>query len=91
MERKSRRQFIKQTSVVAAAVGAATTVPASAAAALTRGGEDMTPIPDDVSVDVPVVAHVRNLREGEVALYTGERQVNVIDQRLASLLYHASR
>jgi hypothetical protein len=48
-------------------------------------------VPDDAAADVPVVAHVRDLRKGEVVLYTGEREVAVTDKRLASLLYHATR
>ncbi|HEY3830979.1 MAG TPA: hypothetical protein VGO03_01680 [Acidimicrobiia bacterium] len=48
-------------------------------------------LPDDDTVSVPVVAHVRDVRKGLVALYTGEREVIVKNRRLAAALYHASR
>jgi hypothetical protein len=88
MEPTSRRKFLRNTSVAVAAAGVASAVPLTAAQAL---ADTPPPIPDDESADAPVVAHVRNLRKGEVVLYTGEREVLVSDKRLASLLYHASR
>ena len=88
MEPTSRRKFLRSTSVAVAAAGVAATVPLTAAQAF---GDTHQPIPDDEAGDVPVVAHVRNVRNGEVVLYTGEREVVVTDKRLASLLYNASR
>jgi hypothetical protein len=88
MEPTSRRSFLRNTSIAVAAAGVATAVPVSAAHALDKAPP---PVPNDESADVPVVAHVRNLRKGEVVLYTGEREVSVTDKRLASLLYHATR
>jgi hypothetical protein len=88
MEPTSRRNFLKNTSVAVAAAGVAAAVPANAAHAL---GNSPPPLPNDDTVDQPVVAHVRNLRKGEVVLYTGEREVAITDKRLASLLYHATR
>jgi hypothetical protein len=90
MEPTSRRNFLRNTSVAVAAAGVAAAVPLSGASALGSTHTDK-PIPDDAPTDVPVVAHVRNVRKGEVVLYTGEREVVVTDKRLASLLYHASR
>jgi len=84
----AQREALRNTSVAVAAAGVAATVPLSAAQAL---GDTHQPIPDDEPGDVPVVAHVRNVRKGEVVLFTGEREVVVTDKRLASLLYHASR
>jgi hypothetical protein len=87
MEPTNRRAFLRNTGIAVAAAGVATAVPATAASALDRS----TPsIPDNAASD-PVVAHVRNVRKGEVVLFTGEREVVVNDRRLASLLYHASR
>jgi len=93
MEPTSRRQFLKRSSAVAAAAGVAATVPATAAKALTQSGTDSPerPLPDDASVDVPVVAHVRDVRKGLVSLYTGEREITIKNRRLAAALYHASR
>src|SRR5215472_15347290 len=66
MERSSRRQFLKTGSAVAAAAGVAAAVPAGAARALTKAdNEPEKHLPaDDPSVDVPVVAHVTNVRKG---------------------------
>jgi hypothetical protein len=93
MEPTSRRQFLKRSSAVAAAAGVAATVPAGAAKALAASRSDGSdrPLPDDPSVDVPVVAHVRDVRKGLVSLYTGEREITIKNRRLAAALYHASR
>jgi len=93
MEPTSRRQFLKRSSAVAAAAGVAATVPASAAKALTgtSTSTDRVPaLPDHPSVDVPVVAHVRDVRKGIVSLYTGEQEIKIKNRRLAAMLYHAS-
>jgi len=95
MEPTSRRQFLKRGSAVAAAAGVAAAVPATAARAITAHGTtkdvDADPkLPDDPSVDVPVVAHVRDVRKGLVSLYTGDREINVKDRRLAAALYRAT-
>jgi anaerobic selenocysteine-containing dehydrogenase len=92
MEPTSRRQFLKRGSAVAAAAGVAAAVPASAAKALSssRTNPDEKPLPNDSSVDIPVVAHVRDVRKGLVTLYTGEREITVKNRRLAAALYHAT-
>jgi hypothetical protein len=92
MEPTSRRQFLRRSSAVAAAAGVAAAVPASAARALTsRSAKEPEPkLPDDPSVDVPVVAHVRDVRKGVVSLYTGDREIVVKNRRLAAALYHAT-
>ncbi len=91
MEPTSRRTFLKRGSAVAAAAGVAAAVPAGAARALTKA--DQSPekhLPDDPSVDVPVVAHVTNVRKGLVTLYTGENEITIKDRRLAAALYRAT-
>ncbi len=47
-------------------------------------------MPDDPSVDVPVVAHVKDVRKGLVTLYTGEQEITIKDRRLAAALYRAT-
>jgi anaerobic selenocysteine-containing dehydrogenase len=89
MEPTSRRQFLKRSSAVAAAAGVAAAVPAGTAKALTNHAEQS--LPDDDTVDVPVVAHVRDVRKGLVSLYTGEKEIVVKNKRLAAALYHATR
>jgi hypothetical protein len=93
MEFSSRRQFLKRSSAIAAAAGVAATVPVSAARALTGPRAERPPsvLPEEDSVNVPVVAHVRDVRKGVVSLYTGEREVTIKDKRLAAALYHATR
>ena len=93
MEPTSRRDFIKRTSVVAAAAGAASVAPASIAKAVTRSDAVRTTptIPSDAKTDGHVVAHLRNVRTGEVAVYAGDRKITVKDRHLAALLFHASR
>jgi hypothetical protein len=92
MEPTNRRTFLKRTGAVAAAAGVATAVPATAAKALTsRSAPDAEPrLPDDPSVDVPVVAHVKDVRKGLVTLYTGEQEITIKDRRLAAALYRAT-
>jgi hypothetical protein len=87
MESTNRRAFLRNSGIAVAAAGIVTALPASAASAL----EGSTPpVPEHASND-PVVAFVRNVRKGEVVLYTGENEVVVNDKRLASLLFHATR
>jgi|HubBroStandDraft_4_1064222.scaffolds.fasta_scaffold478405_2 hypothetical protein len=92
MESTSRRQFLKRSSAVAAAAGVAAAVPATAAKALTStSSHNPEPkLPDDPSVDVPVVAHVTNVRKGLVSLYTADREIKIKDRRLAAALYRAT-
>ena len=89
-----RRRFLLQSGAAVAAAGVATAVPISAAQALNkgRGGahRDET-VPSDAKLDEPVVAHLRDLRTGEVALFKGHREVTVKNKRLAALLFNATR
>jgi hypothetical protein len=93
MEPTSRRQFLRRSSAVAAAAGVVAVVPATAAKALSPDPKPTEPerkLPDDKSVDVPVVAHVTDVRKGLVVLYTGEREISIKNRRLAAALYHAT-
>ena len=47
-------------------------------------------LPDDATVDVPVVAHVTNVRKGLVSLYTTDSEIKIKDRRLAAALYRAT-
>jgi hypothetical protein len=91
MEPQNRRQFLKRSGAVAAAAGIAATVPAGAARALGASAESDQKLPNDSSVDVPVVAHVKDVRKGIVSLYTGEREIQIKNKKLAAALYHATR
>lgn len=93
MEPTSRRDFLKHGSAAVAAAGVVIAVPASAAQAVTgdRRDDGKTRLPDGAQLDAPVVAHVRDLRKGEVVVFAGEQEITVRDKRLAALLYHATR
>jgi hypothetical protein len=93
MESIDRRRFLLQSGAAVAAVGVATAVPAGAADALSKGrkGGRGVSLPADATLDEPVVAHLRNLRTGEVAIFKGHTEVTVKDKRLAAALFHASR
>jgi hypothetical protein len=100
MEPKSRRDFLKHGSAAVAAAGVVIAVPSVAAGALT-GGHDGAggkhdadgnhELPPGATLDAPVVAHVRDLKKGEVVVFAGEQEITVRNKRLAALLYHASR
>lgn len=94
MEPKSRRDFLKHGSAAVAAAGVVIAVPSVAAGALTRDNnrtDDNHDLPPGATLDAPVVAHVRDLKKGEVVVYAGEQEITVRNKRLAALLYHASR
>jgi hypothetical protein len=94
MEPKSRRDFLKHGSAAVAAAGVVIAVPSVAAGALTRDHDGTDPkhdLPPGATLDAPVVAHVRDLKKGEVVVYAGEQEITVRNKRLAALLYHASR
>jgi hypothetical protein len=88
-----RRRFLLQSGAVVAAAGVATAVPVGTAQALAKGrGRDRREtVPADAKLDEAVVAHLRDLHTGEVALFKGHREVTVKDKRLAALLFNATR
>jgi hypothetical protein len=93
MEPTSRRKFLQRSTAIAAAAGVVAVAPASAAKALSGNPASHEPerkLPEDASVDVPVVAHVQDVRKGIVVLYTGEREIAIKNRRLAAALYHAT-
>jgi hypothetical protein len=93
MEPTSRRDFLKHGSAAVAAAGVVIAIPAAAAQAVTgdRHDDGKTRLPDGAQLDAPVVAHVRDLKRGEVVVFAGEQEITVRDKRLAALLYHATR
>jgi len=90
VEPTNRRDFLKHASVAAAVAGAAAAVPLSFAES--AGADEKPPsVPAGARVDQHVVAHLRDVQTGEVAIYAGDREITVNDKRLAALLYKASR
>jgi hypothetical protein len=90
VEPTNRRDFLKHASVAAAVAGAAAAAPLSFAEV--AGADEKPPsVPAGARVDQHVVAHLRDVQTGEVAIYAGDREITVNDKRLAALLYKASR
>ena len=92
MEPIDRRRFLVTGGAAVAAAGVASAIPFNAAEALTKGrGVRHATVDADATLDEPVVAHLRDLHTGEVALFKGHREVTVKDKHLAALLFNATR
>jgi hypothetical protein len=81
MSELSRRLFLKGSTAVE------TQAPADvgeAQAAVDEGEASVT-------MSEPLVAHVRDLASGEIGLFSGTREVTVLDPRLAAALVKALR
>jgi hypothetical protein len=94
----SRRFFLKTSSAAVIAAGAVSAVPglpaaatafetqapadAESAAAALAGSEGAT-------LSEPVIAHVRDLATGEIGLFSGTREITVLDPQLAARLIKA--
>jgi 3-hydroxyisobutyrate dehydrogenase-like beta-hydroxyacid dehydrogenase len=84
MAQVTRQGFIKQASVGAAAVGAATALPSlvSAHAAQAAASSDLA----KAELHGPVAAYVRDARTGEIAVLVGTREIVVHDPKLVMRL-----
>jgi hypothetical protein len=94
-----RRAFLTRGSMAVAAAGVVTAVPGlasglvaveqdapeaeSLAAGATAAGETL-------SMDEPLVAHVRDLATGEIGLFSGTREIVFHDPSLAARLFRAT-
>jgi hypothetical protein len=86
-----RRVFLTRGSVVVAAAGVAAAVPGLAPGLLEpAGAADAVPA-GEVTLDEPLVVHVRDLATGEIGLFSGTQEIVVHDRRLAHLLVQAAR
>lgn len=105
MQRLSRRSFLHKGTLAVGAVGAAAAVPtagrlrrakgAAAAGALgsadAAGGAPSAAELDDARRSGPIVAHVRDVRRGEIEVFVGSRKVTLRDRATAARLYRATR
>jgi hypothetical protein len=100
MNEFTRRAFLKTSSaavVAAGALAAAPGLPAAVGALESTGPADAgaadTAVADSgaVSMGEPVIAHVRDLATGEIGLFTGTREITVLDPSLAVRLLRAAR
>ncbi len=93
MEPVSRRGFIKTTTVAAAAAGAVAALPGAVAGASTEDSEAPAAarMPAGAELNETVVAHLRDLHNGQIAVFAGDREITITDKRLAALLFNATR
>jgi hypothetical protein len=100
MKSFERRVFLTRGSMAVAAAGVVAAVPGLATGLVAV--EDESPAAEaalaeavgageSISMDEPLVAHVRDLATGEIGLFSGTREVIFHDPGLAARLYHASR
>lgn len=88
MEDLTRRSFLRHTSVGAATLGLLPGLPALAAVhvspetAVTKGS---------VPVTGPIIAHVSDIANGEIALLVGSREIIFRDPQLVARLVRAAR
>jgi hypothetical protein len=101
MSELSRRVFLKGGTAAVVAAGAISAIPGlpalvgaidtqapadagAAEAAVTEGESSLT-------MSEPLVAHVRDLATGEIGLFSGTREITVLEPRLAAALVRALR
>jgi hypothetical protein len=91
MQPIERRVFLTRGSVVVAAAGVAAAVPGLAPGLLEPAGAAEAEPASEVTLDEPLVVHVRDLATGEIGLFSGTQEIVVHDRRLATLLVQATR
>jgi hypothetical protein len=91
MENVSRRGLLRNGSLAAVGaglVGLASKVPgASAAERSPAPASESAALPEGARLDGPLVAHVKDLRTGEIGVYMGTSEVTFRDPHLAGKLY----
>ncbi len=95
----SRRVFLKSSTAVAVAAGtlsAIPAVPAVVSAMETQGPADAgaaesaaTDVEASGAMTEGFVAHVRDLSSGEIGIFSGTREITVLDPQLAARLARA--
>jgi len=100
MSEVTRRSFLKGSSaaiVTAGAISAVPGFPAIVGALETQGPADAGAADaavtdtDGAAMSEPLVAHVRDLATGEIGLFSGAREITVLDPQLAARLIRAAR
>ncbi len=97
----SRRLFLKGGSaaiVAAGAISALPAVPALLTTAESQGPADagtaeagLSDAESAAAMSEPLIAHVRDLSTGEIGIFSGTREVTVLNPRLAASLVRALR
>jgi hypothetical protein len=101
MSELSRRVFLKGGTAAVVAAGAISAIPGlpglvgavetQAPADVGEGEAALGEGEATVSASEPLVAHVRDLASGEIGLFSGTREITVLDPRLAAALVKALR
>jgi hypothetical protein len=91
----SRRLFLTKSSLTVVAAGVVSAMPVlpsvvSAAETEAPAAEEEA-VGEGESLASPLIAHVKNLQTGEVSLYSGEREINILDRGLAARLFNATK
>jgi hypothetical protein len=90
----SRRLLLTRGSLGVVAAGVVSALPALPAAVNTAEVEapDASEMVSDTdAIDGSLVAQVKNLQTGEVSLYSGAREISIVDRALAARLFNAAR
>jgi hypothetical protein len=91
MKPVSRRAFLRQASMGAAAVGVATTVPSFLRPSKGKAGAATPAVPaGHVTQDGPLVAHIDDVNSGEITVMMGTRQVTYRNDEIARRLLGAT-
>jgi hypothetical protein len=100
MSEFSRRSFLKTGSaavVAAGAISALPGLPAVIGVVETQGPADagaadaaVTDADNSAVMSEPLIAHVRDLATGEIGLFSGAREITVLDPQLAARLIRAA-
>jgi hypothetical protein len=100
MSEVSRRSFLKGGSAAVVAAGAISAIPGLPAVVgvlETQGPADAAAADAGVSdadasavLSEPLIAHVRDLGTGEIGLFSGTREITVLDPQLAARLIKAA-
>jgi hypothetical protein len=94
MSALSRRRFITRSSMTVAAAGLVSALPGLPV--VVGGAEAEAPevdsaVADTESLAAPLIAQVKDLQTGEMALYSGEREILLHNPALAARLFNAAK
>jgi hypothetical protein len=92
----NRRVFLQRSSVAVAAAGVASAMPGltsalTATEAEAPAAESAVAGEATATMTEPIVAHVRDLANGEIGLFSGTDEIVVHDPGLAHRIFNASR
>jgi hypothetical protein len=90
----SRRFFLTRGSLTVVAAGVVSAMPALPAVVTTAETEAPaaeSEVGAGETLAEPLVAQVKNLQTGEMSLYSGTREISILDKGLAARLFNAAK